>query len=70
MDFLCTAASWGRPPDGSWILRRPETLSETAQLHLKTVRARCPEPDFLTRRVRFLVIMLTERQGECLPDRR
>ncbi|MFD3621643.1 hypothetical protein ACFWWT_41915 [Streptomyces sp. NPDC058676] len=61
-----------RPPSpravAGWILRRPETLSETDQLHLKTVRAHCPELDALTRRVRSFATMLTERQGERLPD--
>ncbi|GHG63665.1 ISL3 family transposase [Streptomyces griseocarneus] len=61
-----------RPPSpravAGWILRRPETLSETDQLHLKTVRAHCPELDTLTRHVRSFATMLTERQGERLPD--
>jgi hypothetical protein len=51
-----------------WILRRPETLSETDQLHLRTVRAHCPELGALTRHVRFFATMLTERQGERMPD--
>ncbi|MGC5530408.1 transposase [Streptomyces sp. SR-10] len=37
-----------RPPSprtvAGWILRRPETLTETEQLQLKAVRAHCPEP--------------------------
>ncbi|MGY3204693.1 ISL3 family transposase [Streptomyces sp. TE5632] len=59
-----------RPPSprtvAGWILRRPETLTETEQLQLKTVRARCPELDALTRHVRSFATMLTERQGESL----
>ncbi|AKL64270.1 ISL3 family transposase [Streptomyces sp. Mg1] len=51
-----------------WILRRPETLSETEHLQLKNVRANCPEIDALTRHVRSFATMLTERQGERLPD--
>ncbi len=51
-----------------WILRRPGTLSETEHLHLKKVRANCREIDALTRHVRSFVTMLTERQGERLPD--
>ncbi|WP_053758315.1 ISL3 family transposase [Streptomyces sp. AS58] len=51
-----------------WVLRRPETLSETEQLHLKNVRANCPEIDALTRHVRSFATMLTERQGERLLD--
>ncbi len=61
-----------RPPSprtvAGWILRRPETLTEPEQLQLKTVRAHCPELDALTRHVRFFATMLTERQGERLPD--
>lgn len=51
-----------------WILRRPETLTESEQLHLKTVRAHCPELDALVRHVRSIATMLTERRGERLPD--
>ncbi|GHC45392.1 transposase [Streptomyces cinnamoneus] len=50
------------------ILRRPETLGETEQLQLKTVRAHCPELDALTRHIRTFATMLTERQGERLQD--
>ncbi|MDX3771675.1 MULTISPECIES: ISL3 family transposase [unclassified Streptomyces] len=51
-----------------WILSRPETLTEPEQLQLKTVRAHCPELDALTRHVRSFAVMLTERQGERLPE--
>ncbi|MFB7418324.1 transposase [Streptomyces sp. NPDC056121] len=51
-----------------WILRRPETLPEAEQLQLKTVRTHGPEIDALTRHVRAFAVMLTERQGERLPD--
>ncbi|MGI5346628.1 hypothetical protein ACQEU8_00185 [Streptomyces sp. CA-250714] len=58
-----------RPPSprgvAGWILRRPETLGETEQLQLKTVRAHCPELDALTRHVRSFATMLTEPQGEA-----
>ncbi|WP_381805081.1 ISL3 family transposase [Streptomyces niveus] len=61
-----------RPPSprsvAGWVLRRPENLSETEQLHLKNVRANCPEIDALTRHVRSFATMLTERRGERLPD--
>ncbi|WP_371605874.1 MULTISPECIES: ISL3 family transposase [unclassified Streptomyces] len=61
-----------RPPSpravAGWVLRRPESLSETEHLHLKHVRANCPEIDALTRHVRSFATMLTERQGERLPD--
>ncbi|MFE4801989.1 transposase [Streptomyces sp. NPDC056708] len=56
-----------RPPSprtvSGWILRRPETLTE-----LKTVRNQCPELDALTRHVRSFATMLTDRQGERLPE--
>lgn len=61
-----------RPPSprtvAGWVLRRPETLSETEHLRLKSVRANCPQIDALTRHVRSFATMLTERQGERLPD--
>lgn len=51
-----------------WILSRPETLTETEQLRLKAVLANCPELDALTGHVRSFACMLTERQGERLPE--
>ncbi|MEW2136605.1 ISL3 family transposase [Streptomyces sp. NPDC005409] len=61
-----------RPPSpravAGWVLRRPENLSDAEQLQLKNVRANCPEIDALTRHVRSFATMLTERQGERLPD--
>ncbi|QIY68085.1 transposase [Streptomyces sp. RLB1-33] len=51
-----------------WILRRPEALTESEQLQLKNVWTNCPEIAALTRHVRFFATMLTERQGERLPD--
>ncbi|MEU9230753.1 transposase [Streptomyces massasporeus] len=61
-----------RPPSprtvAGWVLRRPETLTELEQLQLKTVRTHCPELDALTRHVRSFAVMLTDRQGERLPD--
>lgn len=51
-----------------WILRRPETLTEPEQLQLKTTRTQCPELDALTRHVRSFATMLTDRQGERLPE--
>lgn len=43
-------------------------LSEAEQLQLKTVLAHCPELGALTRHVRSFAAMLTERQGERLPE--
>ncbi|MFJ9620040.1 transposase [Streptomyces noursei] len=51
-----------------WILSRPETLTETEQLRLKMVLAQCPELEALTGHVRSFATMLTERQGERLPQ--
>ncbi|WP_405862752.1 hypothetical protein OG361_38890 [Streptomyces sp. NBC_00090] len=51
-----------------WILSRPETLTEVEQLRLKSVLANCPELDALTSHVRSFAQMLTERQGERLPE--
>ncbi|WP_167367964.1 transposase [Streptomyces agglomeratus] len=51
-----------------WILRRPEALTESEQLQLRNVCTNCPEIAALTRYVRFVATMLTERQGERLPD--
>ncbi|MFJ3880763.1 transposase [Streptomyces sp. NPDC090077] len=61
-----------RPPSprtvAGWVLRRPETLTELEQLHLKTIRTHCPELDALTRHVHSSAAMLTDRQGERLSD--
>ena len=61
-----------RPPSprvvAGWILGRPETLTETEHLRLKAVLAHCPELDALTGHVRSFAQMLTERQGERLPQ--
>ncbi|MEU9992896.1 ISL3 family transposase [Streptomyces sp. NPDC048045] len=61
-----------RPPSprtvAGWILRRPDTLTKTEQLQLKAIRAHCSELDVLTGHVRSFATMLTERQGELLPN--
>ncbi|MFJ8770250.1 ISL3 family transposase [Streptomyces clavifer] len=61
-----------RPPSprvvAGWILRRPETLTETEHLQLKAVLVHCSELDALTSHVRSFGQMLTERQGERLPQ--
>ncbi|MFJ9795894.1 DUF4259 domain-containing protein [Streptomyces sp. NPDC101145] len=51
-----------------WILSRPETLTEIEQLRRKAVLANCPELEALTGHVRSFGHMLTERQGERLPQ--
>ncbi|MFH9610787.1 ISL3 family transposase [Streptomyces sp. NPDC017448] len=59
-----------RPPSprvvAGWILRRPETLTETEHLRPKAIPVHCPELDALTGHVRSCGQMLTERQGERL----
>ncbi|MGW2425911.1 ISL3 family transposase [Streptomyces sp. NPDC001709] len=61
-----------RPPSSrsvaKWILRHPETLTETEQLQLKAVQTHCPGLDALTRHVRSFAAMLTGRHGDYLPD--
>ncbi|MEU4262682.1 ISL3 family transposase [Streptomyces argenteolus] len=60
-----------RPPSPrgvGWILRRPETLTETEHLRLRAVLVHCPERDALTGHVRSFGQILTERQGERLPQ--
>nr|WP_248296136.1 transposase [Streptomyces sp. S1D4-11] len=51
-----------------WILRHPDSLSEVEQLRLKAVLARCPELEALTRHVCSFAQILTERQGQRLPE--
>ncbi|MFG2212788.1 ISL3 family transposase [Streptomyces sp. NPDC048638] len=51
-----------------WILSRPESLNEIEQLRLTAVLANCHELDALTGHVRSFAQMLTERQGERLPE--
>ncbi|MER6699786.1 transposase [Streptomyces fimicarius] len=61
-----------RPPSprtvAGWVLQHPDSLAESEQLQLKTVRINCPELDAFTRHVRSFATMLTERQGQRLPD--
>ncbi|MFE5097279.1 transposase [Streptomyces sp. NPDC056638] len=61
-----------RPPSprtvSGWILRHPESLTESEQLRLKAVLAHCRELDALTGHVRSFAQMLTEREGERLPE--
>lgn len=51
-----------------WILSRPESLTEVEQLRLNAVLANCAELEALTGHVRPFAQMLTERQGERLPE--
>ncbi|MCX4586371.1 transposase [Streptomyces sp. NBC_01481] len=61
-----------RPPTprtvSGWILRHPDSLAASKQLRLQAVLAQCPELDALTGHVRSFARMLTEREGERLPE--
>ncbi|WP_461091580.1 ISL3 family transposase [Streptomyces incanus] len=52
----------------SWILRHPDTLTEAEQLRLKAVLVHCPELDALARHVRSFARILTELEGQRLPE--
>ncbi|MFI1660491.1 hypothetical protein ACH4ZU_37125 [Streptomyces sp. NPDC020472] len=69
---LAPGAVTARPPSprvvAGWILGRPETLTETEHLRLKAILVHCPELEALTGHVRSFGQMLTERQGERLPQ--
>jgi transposase len=51
-----------------WIATRPDRLEEAQRLQLKTVLNRCPELDALAGHVRAFAVILTQRQGQNLPD--
>ncbi len=51
-----------------WILRHPDSLSAGEQLRLKAVLAHCPDLEALTGYVRSFAQILTERQGQRLPE--
>ncbi|MEY9484227.1 hypothetical protein RKD26_000021 [Streptomyces calvus] len=57
-----------RRRSAGWILRHPDTLTESEQRQLKSVRTHGPEIDALTRHVGSFASMLTEREGKRLPD--
>ncbi|WP_405983220.1 hypothetical protein [Streptomyces sp. NBC_00158] len=61
-----------RPPSPrtvtSWILTHPDTLPESERPKLKAVLAGCPELDALTGHVRAFGKMLTQLQGDQLPQ--
>ncbi|MEU5431690.1 ISL3 family transposase [Streptomyces olivoreticuli] len=61
-----------RPPTprtvAGWILRHPESLTESEQMRLKAVLTQCPELDALAGHVRSFAQMLTELKGERLPQ--
>ncbi|MEU7016005.1 ISL3 family transposase [Streptomyces sp. NPDC046385] len=62
----------GRPPSprtvAGWILTHPDALAEKERLKLKSVLAGCPELDALAGHVRSFGQMLTQLQGERIPE--
>jgi transposase len=48
----------------SWLLRRPETLSDDEQAQLAAICARCPHIDALAGHIRTFAEMMTGRTGE------
>ncbi|MFE4255005.1 transposase [Streptomyces sp. NPDC056910] len=65
--FRSTRAPHPRPVAG-WILRHPDSLCEFEQLRLKAVLTHCPELETLTGHVHSFAQILTERQGQRLPE--
>ncbi|MFJ3616323.1 transposase [Streptomyces hydrogenans] len=61
-----------RPPSPrtvtGWILTHPDPLPESERLKFKAVLAGCPELDALTGHVRAFGKMLTQLQGDQLPQ--
>nr|WP_246596728.1 transposase [Streptomyces aurantiacus] len=61
-----------RPPSARavtrWILTHPDALSENDRLQLKAALANCPELTALTGHVRSFAHLLTQLQGERLPE--
>ncbi|WP_261398809.1 ISL3 family transposase [Streptomyces misionensis] len=61
-----------RPPSARavarWILTHPDALNEHDRLQLKAVLANCPELTVLTEHVRSFAHMVTELEGERLPE--
>ena len=56
-----------RPPTRqitSWLLRRPDTLTDDEQAQLAAIRARCPHLDALAGHVTIFAQMMTRRTGE------
>ncbi|GHC73324.1 transposase [Streptomyces cinnamoneus] len=66
------AVPGGRPPSprtvASATLPHPDVLAESERLKLKSVLTHCPELDALAGHVRSFGQMLTQLQGERLPD--
>ncbi|WEO99922.1 ISL3 family transposase [Streptomyces sp. FXJ1.172] len=67
-----STAPTARPPSPrtvtGWILTHPGTLPESERLKLKTVLAGCPELEALTGHVPAFGKMLTQLQGDQLPQ--
>ena len=51
-----------------WLLTHPDALPEGDRLKLKAVLANCPELDVLAKHVRTFAHMVTDLQGDQLPQ--
>jgi transposase len=62
-----TASTAPPPPNTrqitSWLLRRPDTLTEDEHAQLAAIRARCPHIDALASHIRSFAEMMTRRTG-------
>ncbi|GAA2531984.1 hypothetical protein GCM10010423_29430 [Streptomyces levis] len=51
-----------------WLLTHPDTLIERDRIQLKALLANCPELDVLAKHVRTFAHMVTDLQGDQLPE--
>ncbi|MFD9223542.1 transposase [Streptomyces sp. NPDC060064] len=56
------------PRRHAWILTHPDALPESDQTQLKAVLVNCPELAALAEHVRYFAHMLTDLQGDRLPE--
>jgi len=61
-----------RPPSARavtrWLLTHPDALVESHRIQLKAMLANCPELDVLAKHVRTFAHMITDLQGDQLPE--
>ncbi|MER5688524.1 hypothetical protein [Streptomyces sp. NPDC002205] len=51
-----------------WLLTHPDALAESDRIQLKAVLDNCPELDSLAKHVRTFAHMVTDLQGDQLPQ--
>ncbi|MGQ4418540.1 transposase [Streptomyces sp. SAS_269] len=51
-----------------WLLTHPDALVESHRIQLKAMLANCPELDVLAKHVRTFAHMITDLQGDQLPE--